>query len=647
MSTQTNQDAPETNDHLENQETKSPAFRPTKIQQGIPKIGQSSTPQEIYFPNKNKATILVPPPDTDAAQIQSALALEDPNAILLVIGALPKVTDTVNSRLTQLLSRGVAKTAAKLEALIIDNGQDKGITAMIGQGVADRGYHSNLVGVAPVKKVTFPEGVAGEGLSGDIPLDHNHSHFVLTDGDQWAEATHTMYQMAARLGREKPVITILIGGDDLTKTQVLQSVRNDWPIIVIKGTGHLADEIADLWQTRPTFIPDAALAEIIVDGNLYFTPLDGPISSIERLIDQLSYQDEDTDTTLELAWRTFTEYDINASRQQKTFLGLQKWVLVLGVVGTLLALTQTQLEIIRFPFGPELVLFGNELGPIGYNILYIIILIIPITLTFLANISNRQNAGTKWILSRASAESVKKEIYRYRARAEIYGDQQTKTLSRDIKLTRKLDAISSRLMQTEVNTSAIPAYDGPIPPQYGAADGDDGLTFLTPERYLKYRLKDQLAYYRGKTVQLERQLKRLQWLIYASGAVGTFVAAIGLELWIALTTAFVTAFTTYLEYQRVEERLMRYNQTATDLDNIERWWVALSAEEQAYPESLDLLVGQTETSIHSEHAAWVQDMQDAMAELRAEQTSEETQKSQTSDEASEQNPTKKILATNR
>jgi len=125
------------------------------------------------------------------------------------------------------------------------------------------------------------------------------------------------------------------------------------------------------------------------------------------------------------------------------------------------------------------------------------------------------------------------------------------------------------------------------------------------------------------------------------------VAAIGLELWIALTTAFVTAFTTYLEYQRVEERLMRYNQTATDLDNIERWWVALSAEEQAYPESLDLLVGQTETSIHSEHAAWVQDMQDAMAELRAEQTSEETQKSQTSDEASEQNPTKKILATNR
>ena len=125
------------------------------------------------------------------------------------------------------------------------------------------------------------------------------------------------------------------------------------------------------------------------------------------------------------------------------------------------------------------------------------------------------------------------------------------------------------------------------------------------------------------------------------------MAALGFELWIALTTALITAFTTYVEYQKVEERLMRYNQTATDLDNIERWWVALSAEEQAYPENLDKLVGQTETSIHSEHAAWVQDMQDAMAELRAEQTGEEAQKSQTSDEGLEQSQTKQILSSNR
>lgn len=636
MSEQTQQDTPETKDTAAKQEAPPSAFRPARKQDGITRIEQKLALQDIYFPNKNKAAILAPPPDTDIAQIQSALGINDPNALLLVIGALSAVDDVVTSYLTQLLSRGVARSAANIKALIFDDGLDRGISALMGQGVADRGYKSNLIGVVPIKKVAFPDGVAGEGLSGDVPLDRNHSHLILTDGDQWEDATQAMYGLAATLGREKPVITILIGGDNHTKKQVLQGVRNDWPTIVIKGTGGLADEIAGLWQTRPPFISDAELAEIIIDGNLHFTPIDGPISGVERLIDQLSYQDDETDTTLELAWRTFAEYDANASRQQKTFGRVQRWMLILGVVGTLLALIQTQLELVEI-----------GLSPVGDQVLHYIIVVIPITVTLLATIGNRFNAGTKWILSRASAESIKKEIYRYRTRAEIYSDQQTKSLSRDIKLTRKLDQISSKLMQTEVNTSSMPAYHGPIPPKYGAAEGDDGVSYLTPERYLKYRLKDQLAYYRGKTVRLEKQLKQLQWIIYLAGGAGTFLAAIGFELWIALTTALGTAFITYMEYQKVEEKLMRYNQTATDLDNIERWWVALSAEEQAYPENLDKLVGQTETSIHSEHAAWVQDMQDAMAELRAEQTGEEAQKSQASGESSEQSQTKQMLTSNR
>ncbi len=622
-------------------------FRPQKHQVQAEPIKQGLTPQQIRFPNKNEARIIIPPPDAEVSQIQSALGLEKPKALLLVIGNLPDMDDGVKSHLTQLLSRGVARAAAKLDALIIDDGQGNGITAMVGQGVADRGYKSTLIGISPAGEVTFPDGVSRGGLDGDIPLDQNHSHFILTEGTQWDATTQLMYNLATNLGQDIPVITVLIGGNALTKKQVLQGIRNEWPTIVIKGTGHLADEIDNLWQTRPNFVPDSELAEIIIDGNLYFAPLDGPISGVERLLDQLSYQDDESDSTLELAWRTFAEYDINASRQQGSFLDLQKWALILGIIGVLLALSKTQLDIFGISLGPDLVMFGQNYGSIGGNILYVIILTIPITVAYLTNIGNRDNAGTKWILSRAGAESIKKEIYRYRARAEIYSDQQTRKLSRDIKLTRKIDAVSSKLMQTEVNTSAMSAYAGAIPPKYGAADGDDGLTYLTPERYLKYRLKDQLSWYRGKTVKLENQLTRLRRLIYASGAVGTFLAAIGLELWIALTTALVTAFTTYMEYQKVEEKLMRYNQTATDLDNIERWWVALSAEEQAYPENLDKLVGQTETSIYSEHAAWVQDMQDAMAELRAEETGEEAGKAKGGDEASEQNQTKQMLATNR
>jgi hypothetical protein len=90
-------------------------------------------------------------------------------------------------------------------------------------------------------------------------------------------------------------------------------------------------------------------------------------------------------------------------------------------------------------------------------------------------------------------------------------------------------------------------------------------------------------------------------------------------LWIALTTSLVAAFTTFLEYQQVETRLIRYNRTAINLHQIMMWWEALSVEEQADPGNVDKLVASTEGAIYSEHAAWVQEMQDVLDELSARQ----------------------------
>jgi len=611
-------------------EDQSSDFRPQKNQAVTTQQPAGLAPKQIEFSNKNKANLVVSTGQTAATDLKNALGLSQPGPVLLLLGGDGELEDDLRPRVIQFFSRGIARAALDIGALIIDSGQHAGITAMMGQGVADRGHQTPLIGVAPASKVTYPNGVDKTDAADTDPLDDNHSHFVLTGGHNWGDEVETMFDLAKTLAQNKPVVTLLVNGGKLAKKQVLHSVRHNWPVVVIKGSGNLADELATLWQERPDFIPDPDLAEIIFDGRRHFFQLERSIAAIERLLEQLtSHKEADETSTLELAWRTFAMYDAGANRQQAVFNRFQKWILSLGVIGTLLALAQTQLEIT-----------GIEAGLVAANILYYLILLIPISVSLLVAASNRFNAGNKWILSRASAESIKKEIYRYRARAEIYSDLETRRLSRDIKLTRKIDITSSKLMQTDVNTAAMPPYTGPIPPKYGAAEGDDGMSYLTPDRYLKYRLQDQLAYYRGKTVQLEKQLKQFQWLIYLAGAAGTLLAAIGLELWIALTTALVTAFTTYLEYQKTEEKLMRYNQTATDLANVERWWMALSAEEQADPANIDKLVGQTEATLYSEHAAWVQDMQDAMAELRAEQTNEEKA-------SGEHDQTKQILATKR
>ena len=570
-------------------------------------------PQTVKFTNKRSATVVAPPADMPAKEIVSALGLDQSRDVLLIAGDAAELETEVEAQLVQLFSRGLARAAADATALLIDGGPQTGLSAITGSGVADRGYKSPLVGVVPAAKVSYPGGPAqGEAL------EPHHSHFVLTEGDEWGDETEILFQLVEALAGPNQVVTVLVNGGEVAKQQILQSVRRGWPVIMIRGGGGLADEIADLWQKRPPFIADPALAEIAIEGKLHFFQLGvGSIGEFERRLEQLlHFKEADTISTLELMWQRFAEYDQNAKRQQGSFTRMQSSVLVLGVVATLLAITE-------FLFKSNF-----DLSILSYfyteRAMYYVLLIIPIGIALLTTAANRFSAGTKWILLRASAESIKKEIYRYRTRTEIYSDRATKKTSREVKLEQKSEILSRKLMQTEVNISAISPYNGPIPPLNAAAPGDDGLSFLTPERYMTYRLQDQLAWYRSRTVRLEKQLKWLQWLIWGSGAVGTFLVAVGLELWIALTTSIVTALTTYLEYQQVENRLMSYNQTATDLENVRSWWISLSTEEQADPRNIDKLVGQTETTIHSEHAAWVQEMQDAMAELRAEQSGEDS-----------------------
>jgi SMODS and SLOG-associating 2TM effector domain 1/Protein of unknown function (DUF4231) len=261
------------------------------------------------------------------------------------------------------------------------------------------------------------------------------------------------------------------------------------------------------------------------------------------------------------------------------------------------------------------------------DLLHVVIVIVPITMAILVAAANRFNTGNKWVVLRVSAEAIKQEIFRYRTRAASYIDPQMPELSREATLASKIESISRHLMQTDVNLSALrPDADSITPPMNGTTGTHDGYSVLTPERYISLRLVDQYTYYQRKTIRLERQLRLLQWSIYILGGVGTLLAAIGLDLWIALTTALVTACTTYLGYQQLENTLIKYNQAATDLANVQGWWMALSLDERANQQNVDKLVEHTEKILAGELTGWVQEMHNALAELRTQQAGKEVSK---------------------
>lgn len=617
--------------------------------------------EEIEFPNGNTAKVIRTEPLAPSTEILTQLEIEQPQALILNVGGSAEVDEKSKSLLMQLFSRGIARAAAEVEAMIIDRGTQWGVMQMMGEGVAARGRKSLLLGVAPENKVDYPGKTTAEAAENLASLEPNHTHFVLVKSDEWGGESSSICNLAKAIAErtlitsrieEKsesdsktaieaeglgpvPVVTILTSGGSVTKKELLFSVRQGWPIIVLQGSGQLADQIVELYKSQSDgLIEDPEMAEIVEEGDIYPYQIDSPIEGLQRLIKRLLKED----VSLKIAWERFGLYDYNANINRDEFNRLQFWILALGVLGTALVLLKNTMGLDTF--NDVLSLFT---GIFSFSVeqwyhfvdkfLYLIVVAIPITVSLLIAAVNRFSPGNKWLLLRSSAEAVKRQIYRYRTRADIYSEENLNA-SREFVLARKLQRISEHLMSSEISLSALREYDGPIPPKFAVAEGDDAFSVLSPERYVTYRLEDQINYYRRASSKLGKKLKKLQWLIYGFGALGTLLAALEYEIWIALTTALVGAFSTYIQYQQLETKMMKYLQTASDLENVRAWWFALSSEEQAKQKNIDILVRQTEQFLESEISGWIQEMQEALAELRSEQTKKE--------EAAELNSSKHI-----
>jgi hypothetical protein len=318
------------------------------------------------------------------------------------------------------------------------------------------------------------------------------------------------------------------------------------------------------------------------------------------------------DPLLRDAWKDFADYDLNAGIQQDNFRLLQFWILLLSGLASLVALSYTQL----------VELSGLHLSIYLKTALRWLVIVTPVSMSILVTASNIFKPGGKWVPLRKAAEDIKSEIYRYRTLAHLPAadDPGSQPYQGSAQLREKISQVSGWLMETEISTTAIHQYKGSLPPRMDKAkDGDDGFSPMTPDRYIEIRLGDQLSYYTSRTAKLARQLKQCQWLIVVFGGIGTFLAAIGLELWVALATTLVGIFTTSLEYRQLENNLKVYNQARHSLKQVAGWWSDLPPEQKEQTANISKLVDSTEQVLQSELSRWIKNMETALDALKAKQ----------------------------
>jgi hypothetical protein len=536
---------------------------------------------------------------TDTFEAAAAKITLQADVILLLFGG---VDQALGAQIRSIFERAVAPVALLANTLVIDNGEVDGIAGLMGQAAKQLDQSPFLLGIlSPNQGAT----------------DSNHSA-LLRLPREWDDIAKSRFLLTAEFVRKqdgmKPVAALLIGGDDSEMVTVLRCARRGWPLLIVQGAGGLGDKILTAMAPAPegsqtTPLADPDLREILDTATISPIPLGGNTDDIKR---RLFGPIQQLGDILPEAWGRFDDLDLAAIEKEALFRATQFSILALTVVATLMAIAISGSGLppkVRLPWLQNLDVHG---------ILHILMIAIPILISMLGAFNARFREGNKWLLLRAAAEAIKSQIFRYRTRTGIYSDAQCIQISSPLQLAGNIKDITTSLAQSEVNRSSLPHRNVVDPAR---------LKILAPEAYLRERVEDQISYFVTKTAALYRQLKQLQLWILIVGGLGTFLAAIRFEVWVALTTALATTFTNKLEIDQVENSLVQYNVTLTNLRNIQSWWKGLTSWEKTRSKNIDLLVDQTEKALERETAGWVQQMQSTLDKL--------TEKEKGSDQQSE------------
>jgi SMODS and SLOG-associating 2TM effector domain 1/Protein of unknown function (DUF4231)/SLOG in TRPM, prokaryote len=485
----------------------------------------------------------------------------------------------------------------------------EGLAALLGQAAQESDRPPRLLGVLS---------------PGAASPDSNHSS-VIRMPKEWIDSAKGRFQIAMSIAEidqamKKPVIALLIGGTEEDKATAVRCVRRSWPLLVFKGTGALADDLLSAKDAvnagrELDKITDPSIREIVDIGTVRQIDIAGDTDTLKRLLMSPVQKPGDI---LEDAWSRYDDLDLAAVEKQRIFRRTQGTILILTVLAALIAILVKTAQTYQLlaPHDSRLQPYGTQIQQ-TYSILHIIMIVIPITISFLVALNARFREGNKWILLRAAAESIKQNIFRYRTRSGLYCDDRPSTISAPERLASAVADITSNLMQSEVNRTNLPKR---------VVTSPDRMRFLTPDEYIQERVQDQISYLVPKTQRLERQLKKLQIWILGAGALGTLLAAIRLDVWVAVTTAFAAALTNKLELEQVENSLVQYNIAIMNIQNIRSWWMGLSPWEKTRQKNIDLLVDQTETVLDHELSGWVQKVQSALDKLTEKESDADTAK---------------------
>lgn len=324
------------------------------------------------------------------------------------------------------------------------------------------------------------------------------------------------------------------------------------------------------------------------------------------------------DPILELAWRQYANLDLAALKHSKGFYDIRKWIAWLGIIATLFAILTQQFfqQYNPFDLPSERRFLGYYTLGLGVKVLFIAI---PIIASAFAAFATKFYSNGSWLIYRAGAEEIKKEIY-------IYRTILPKDKSRRDYLERRLGEIQRKVYRNLGGEYALEDYKGPVPESYHRdlakkdssqkkPSGDPGFHDLDGEEYVSHRLKNQLDWHNKKILQRQRERLTMTIAILAAGAGGAMLAAFGgfLAIWVAMTASITAALLGWQELKKVDEIIKNYSKVGLELNILYNHWQNLEPAERT-PQEFEKMVLGCERVLWAQNREFIRSMQEALRE---------------------------------
>ena len=274
---------------------------------------------------------------------------------------------------------------------------------------------------------------------------------------------------------------------------------------------------------------------------------------------------------LNTAWTRYSQLNDVSLRRTRNYLRMRRWIIVTGILATMFAiLVET---------------YPANFPALGSIILKIFLILSPIVGSILASVTSKKFSNGDWLISRAGAEEILKEIYMFRTILN-------KSSDRRVWLEKRLIEIQRQVYRGMGGEFILKPYAGQIPPYYNPEDpnSDPGFSDISGDEYYRYRLENQLSWHISKINRNETERTRLLWFIYISAGVSAFLVALDgavegpFSLWVAFTASLTASFLAWQELRNLDEVIRNYSKVIMELTIVYDHWGNLEQEERTATE---------------------------------------------------------------